>query len=131
MRYFDEQTAQDLEFDEIRKLLIGYCQNETAKERLSKLRPYKNLDQAAHSINQSNELISIRRLGLRFPRLEFGELQKEIRLLEITSSSLDLEGIIRILDATRLVNDLLLFFKENRNEYPLLQELVGFVFFNY
>lgn len=125
MRYFDEQTAQDLEFDEIRKLLIGYCQNETAKERLSKLRPYKNLDQAAHSINQSNELISIRRLGLRFPRLEFGELQKEIRLLEITSSSLDLEGIIRILDATRLVNDLLLFFKENRNEYPLLQELVG------
>ncbi len=125
MRYFDEQTAQDLEFDEIRKLLIGYCQNETAKERLSKLRPYRNLDQAAHSINQSNELISIRRLGLRFPRLEFGELQKEIRLLEITSSSLDLEGIIRILDATRLVNDLLLFFKENRNEYPLLQELVG------
>lgn len=125
MRYFDEQTAQDLEFDEIRKLLIGYCQNETAKERLSKLRPYRNLDQAAHSINQGNELISIRRLGLRFPRLEFGELQKEIRLLEITSSSLDLEGIIRILDATRLVNDLLLFFKENRNEYPLLQELVG------
>lgn len=124
MRYFDEQTAQDLEFDEIRKLLIGYCLNQTAKDKLARLRPFRNIDEASYSIKQSHELKLIRELGLRFPRLEFSELLKEIRLLEITSSSLDLEGIIRILDATRLVNEILKFFKEHREEYSLMEALV-------
>lgn len=125
MRYFDEQTAQDLEFDEIRKLIVKACLNETAKERMAKLQPFRSLEQASHAIKQSHELLLIRQLGLGFPRLEFSEMLKEIRLLEITSSSLELDGIIRILDATRLVNDILLFFKENRGEYPLLENLVN------
>jgi DNA mismatch repair protein MutS2 len=125
MRYFDEQTAQDLEFDEIRRLIVNACINPTAQERMAKLRPFRDIEQATHSIKISNELLLIRQMGLQFPRLEFSELAKEIRLLEITSSSLELDGIIRILDATRLINDILLFFKENRGEYLLLGNLVA------
>ncbi|MCB0802459.1 MAG: DNA mismatch repair protein MutS [Flavobacteriales bacterium] len=123
MYFFDEQTAKDLEFDEIRKLIVNACQNPTAKERMSQLSPFGSIEEASHSIEQSHELLSIRRLGLRFPRLEFSELLKEIRLLGIKSSSLDIEGVVRIYDATRMVNDLLLFFKIEE-EYPLLKSLV-------
>lgn len=129
MRFYDEQTALDLEFDQVRILLQNYCDNPTNKERFEKLRPYSNLAQASKTIDASAELLDIRRKSLSFPRLEFEELASEIKVLNISSSILQLEGIARIRMASILVNELITFFKAQTLTYEKLNALLDSVFF--
>jgi len=128
LNFFDEQTATDLEFDDIRLLLKDLCKNETAKFWSTKIRPFRTLAQAEEALMLTHELQLIRNRGLTFPRLEFNELQKEIRMLEITASVLELQSIVNIWDASKLVNSLMLFFKEER-EYTFLPSLLEGAFF--
>lgn len=120
MKFFDEQTAVDLEFDKIRALLTEYCRTTTAAERMMKLRPYRNHKEIAYQLELVHELQLIRNRGLLFPRMDFNELKKEIRMLNITASVIELEGIINLLDASRFVNSLIAFFKEYHLDFPNL-----------
>ena len=124
MRYFDEQTAEDLEFPQIREWLQGFAQTETVQARFQRLQPFRQPQEAEKSLALSHELQLIRNRGLRFPRLELHELKKELRLLQIQGSVLEVESLIRILDASRLVNQLFGFFKDEKEQYPQLFDLL-------
>ncbi|MBR9831603.1 endonuclease MutS2 [Acidiluteibacter ferrifornacis] len=124
MILFDQQTAEDLNFKDITDRLVHFCYGDTAKEKFDSLRPLRNLKAAEHQLSLATELLIIRENGVRFPRLEFKELLYELKLLGIQSTILELENIIKILDASRLVNELLQFSFKNKNEYPLLSNLI-------
>lgn len=124
MKFFDEQTAVDLEFDQIRNWLSGSCKTETASSRLSKLQPYRSSQEIVRRLDLVHELQLIRNQGLLFPRMEFRELNKEIRLLGIQGSVIELEGIINLLDASRFVNALYAFFKEYPDQFSELTKLL-------
>ena len=124
MRFFDEKTAIDLEFDQIRSWLANFCVTETVADRLSKLQTYRDPKEVEYRLNLVHELQLIRNRGVRFPRMEFEELTREIQMLNITASVLELDGIVKILDASRFVNELFLFFKEHRTEYFALKTLL-------
>jgi DNA mismatch repair protein MutS2 len=124
MKFFDEQTALDLEFDQIRSWLSGYCKTETAASRLAKLQPYRSSREVVRRLDLVHELQLVRNQGLTFPRMEFRELNKEIRLLGIQGSVIELEGIINLLDASRFVNALFAFFKEYPDQFRELSKLL-------
>ena len=124
MKFFDEKTAIDLEFDQIRTWLAGYCITETVANRLSKLHPYRDPEEVEYRLNLAHDLQLIRNRGVHFPRMEFQELNKEIQLLNINASVLELDAVIKVLDASRFVNELFLFFKENRTDYLTLKTLL-------
>jgi len=121
MKFFDEQTAIDLEFNQIREWLSGYCKTDSAASRLSKLQPYRGIKEVTRRLDLVHELQLIRNQGLTFPRMEFRELNKEIRLLGIHGSVIELEGIVNLLDASRFVNALFAFFKEYPNQFSNLE----------
>ena len=124
MKFFDEKTAVDLEFDQIRSWLSGFCITDTVADRLSTLHPYRDQKEVEYRLNLSHELQLIRNRGVRFPRMEFQELTKEIQLLNINASVLELEAIVKILDASRFVNELFTFFKEHYTDYLTLKTLL-------
>ncbi|MBL4707279.1 MAG: hypothetical protein JKY48_02410 [Flavobacteriales bacterium] len=124
MRFFDEKTAIDLEFDLIRKILSDAAVTQTVSDRLLNLQPYRNQEEIEHRLNLAHELQLIRNRGLQFPRMEFEELNKEIRLLQINASVLELEGIVKVLDASRFINELFQFFKENNTDYFILKGIL-------
>ncbi len=124
MKFFDEKTAVDLEFDQIRSWLSGFCITDTVADRLSTLHPYRDQKEVEYRLNLSHELQLIRNRGVRFPRMEFQELTKEIQLLNINASVLELEAIVKILDASRFVNELFAFFKEHYTDYLTLKTLL-------
>lgn len=124
MILFDEQTAEDLNFKEIRDQLVGFCYGETAQKKFEELRPLKSLKSADYQLSLANELLRIREESIRFPRLEFKELLYELKILGKQGAVLELESIIKILDASRLVNDLLKFTQKSYQEFPLLSELI-------
>ncbi len=126
---FDPQTAQDLEFETVRSMLAGACYQDSARKRMHSLLPYLRQDEATKALEQAHELMQIRQADKGFPRLDFEELHLEIQRLELQGTPLDLEGFVRLIDASRLVNDLLQFFKNNDPLYPELRALTQEAYF--
>ncbi len=125
----DAQTLIDLEFHTIQSWVREYAKQPTAYERLSKLAPIPNFGEIQYQLDKTFEFQSIRNTGETFPQLEFEEIKDEIRLLPIENASISLEGFMRIHGASRLVNDLLVFFDKREEEYPLLAATVENVYF--
>jgi DNA mismatch repair protein MutS2 len=125
----DEQTLQDLEFTTIQEWLVEFAVGETARERLATLSPSPNKLETEKALLELAELKAIRDEGETFPRIEFEELTTEIRMLPIRNAAIQLEGFMRILQASNLVNSLLYFFDKREEEYPLLSALVGHSYF--
>lgn len=120
----EQQAIEDLEFDEIKNLLHKFCYGETANKRFESLQSLKNLKEADYQLSLVDELLQIKNEGLRFPRLEFKELLFELKILKKEGAILELESIIKILDANRLINQLILFSKKNSQEFPLISKLI-------
>jgi DNA mismatch repair protein MutS2 len=120
MHQFDERTLHDLEFNVIKEWLKDYCIGQTARENVENLKPGLHFPAIELELNKLHELTSIRRNGENFPALDFQELQSELKMLPIKNSVLQLEGYLRICQASEVVNQLIIFFDKKRNLYPLL-----------
>lgn len=130
MKFFDEKTAIDLEFNQIRTWLSNYSKTQTVADKLLHLQPLKTPQEIEYQLELTHELQLIRNKGLRFPRMEFEELNRELRWLEIKSFVLEENSIIRILDASRFVNELFRFFKDSSNLFPNLIGLTKKAYFS-
>ena len=129
MYYFDEKTSADLEFDQIKGWLTQYCQTETAADRMDKLQPLFEQQKVVESLNITHDLQLIRNTGLQFPRLELQEIKEELKMLGILGSVLQIKSLIKLLDASLLVNELFLFFKEHNGTFTHLQSLMVGAFY--
>ncbi len=125
----DAQTLLDLEFNTIQLWLTDYAVGETARERLEKLTPSKDTKSVQKALNTLAELKAIRDDGETFPRIEFEEIRSELKLLPIQNASIQLDGFLRIYQASILVNSLLYFFDKRAEEFPLLSELLSEAYF--
>ena len=129
MYYFDEKTSTDLEFDQIKVWLTDACQTETVADRMGQLQPFREQQKVAESLNLTHDLQLIRNRGLQFPRLTLEELKEELKMLSISGSVLQIKSLIKLLDASLMVNELFLFFKEDKESYTHLQGLMGTAFY--
>jgi DNA mismatch repair protein MutS2 len=120
MQQFDQQTLNDLEFSTIQEWLVENGIGPTARERLQVLTPSTHFPTIEKELNKVNELVQIRLNGESFPALDFEELKVELRLLPIKNAVLTLEGYMRIVRASELVNALLYFFDKRAADFPLL-----------
>lgn len=126
----DQQTLHDLEFNEIRSWLSTYAIEKTAVKRISELSPIAYFDQIHYQLNKNKEFLAIRETNQLFPSLDFNEIDEEIALIPIENASISLEGFMRILRASRLTNELLVFFDKREKDYPLLSETLTSVQYN-
>lgn len=129
MNAADAQTLLDLEFNTIQQWLTDYAVGETARERLEKLTPSKDAISVQKSLNALAELKAIRDEGETFPRIEFEEIRSEIKLLPIQNASIQLDGFLRIYQASILVNSLIYFFDKRADQFPLLSEVLADAYF--
>ena len=129
MNYFDYQTIQDLEFDQVRSQLVAYCNSDSAKKRMTNLVPIDNQNRCIQELYCANELLTIKKLVETFPIIEFEELHSEIKLLKIKNAVIQQDGFVRLYTASNLVNDLLYFFNKRENDYPYLSNVLKIVYF--
>lgn len=125
----DSQTYKDLELGKLQEFLKEYCIGPSALKIVERLKPVKNNEELIKFLNQTNQLVEIRREGESFPRLDFEELQGEIRMLPVQNASLPQESFARIRMASSMVNALLYFFNKRDDDFPHLIELFSDVEF--
>jgi DNA mismatch repair protein MutS2 len=129
---FDQQTIKDLEFSKITSLLTSFCVEKSAKDQVSLIQPFTSQDiviEELLTVNDFKEIKEENQSGLSFPRLEFQELEKELKILKIKGTALEVESIIKIYDASVLVNEMLVFFEKRENEFVHLKEQFSSVYF--
>lgn len=125
----DQQTLQDLEFNEVREWLLEFAEQPTARKRIGELAPYNSFDRAELELKKTKEFHSIREEGEPLPAIDFEEIDKEIRLLPIENASISLEGFYKIRTASDLTNRILYFFDKREKEYPLLSAQLEHVYY--
>jgi DNA mismatch repair protein MutS2 len=125
MHATDNQSINDLEFNQIIEWLYNYAIEKSAREKIIQLKPSNNFTQIEIDLKQLNELKSIRISNETFPALDFEELLDEIRLLKIQNAVISIEGFRRIYQASDLANRLLTFFESRKERYPLLETIIS------
>jgi DNA mismatch repair protein MutS2 len=128
MKHQDAQTIQDLEFDLIRQQVAAYSVSETAKNKLSEMLPYKEVKYCIRILRATSELVEIKNSKIGFPPVEFEELHREIKLLHIKGSVLQIEGLMRLLLASKLVNDMLKALEKREDNFPNFSLLLDDVY---
>lgn len=125
----DQQTLQDLEFNEVREWLLEFAEQPTARRRIGELAPYNSFDRVELELKKTKEFHSIREEGEPLPAIDFEEIDKEIRLLPVENASISLEGFYKIRTASDLTNRILYFFDKREKEYPLLSAQLEHVYY--
>lgn len=125
----DQQTLHDLEFAAIKLWLEKFCIGPTALKQVQTLQPRSQFQMLRQELKRLDELRQVRVHGEKFPLLEFEELLQEIKLLGILKAVISLEGFRRIYQASELVNSIVFFFENSLFKYPLLNELIGDVYY--
>ena len=121
---FDAQVVQDLEFDVIRLQLAQHAQCETAQQRALALTPSRDAQAVRIQLETTWEFVRIRSEGHAFPGIAFEELDRDIQLLGIRDSVLDEAGFMRILQASRLCNEIIQALEPKAASFPRLSRLI-------
>ncbi len=119
----DEQTVLDLEFDKILEWCSEYAFSEKTIDRILKTRPKRDFDNIHEALSQIEELKNIHLSTNGFPRLEFDDLHKEIKLLGIKRSIIPLSGVLKIYGASQLVNAYLKFFDFHNEKFQSIESV--------
>lgn len=127
---FDQQTIKDLEFSKLISLLKKFCVESSAIEMVSSIQPFENQELVENELLVVNDFKEIKEEEQSsFPRLEFQELEKELQVLRIKGSSLEVESVVKIYDASILVNEMLTFFSKREGEFLNLNNEFNNVYF--
>ncbi len=124
---FDDQTVNDLEFSTIRQLLEDHCTSDAARRKAQTLEPSAHRPTVTSALQSTDELRRIRVEGHTFPTLVFEEIRGEIKLLEVSGSALTEAGFMRVLQSTRLVNDIVGALHGRERAFPRLCGMLGTV----
>ncbi|MGB2467354.1 MAG: endonuclease MutS2, partial [Crocinitomicaceae bacterium] len=97
--------------------------SEKTIDRILKTRPKKDFDTIHEALSQIEELKNIHLSTNGFPRLEFDDLHKEIKLLGIKRSIIPLSGVLKIYGASQLVNAYLKFFEFHNEKFQSIESV--------
>src|ERR1035437_4097730 len=121
MKLFPASALQLIEFDKIKTLLAAYCNTGYAKNKAEQLRIHTRIDFIAPELQQSHECKLLIQNHLNFPSEYVFNLEKEIRMLNISGAVLSGSQIMLIKGLTESIQKLFRWFNEGRAiSYPAL-----------
>ncbi len=116
------KTLEDLEFPTICQQIGEQCITDLGKEKALEMVPFKNFEETFFALYQTNEHKSSAFHETRIPNHGFEAVEREIRLLEIEGSILELGAFRKIANLSETANNQISYFKKYNEFYPTLFE---------
>lgn len=116
----DKQTLQDLEFPAVLKQLAEFCVTEPGRTFVSSIAPFKNQDEITVELHRVKEFTASFDNDNRIPNHGFDTIDRELHLLGIENSTLEVGAFRRILAICNTTKALLDFFKKFKEFYEFL-----------
>ena len=122
MQQIQTKALQDLEFPTVLEQLRARCNTELGKKAVLELLPIQDKDNLRTILGQTSEYLASFENDNRIPNHGFDDIDKELQLLKIENTTLELSGFKKIAAlCTQLVTHKK-FFKKFKEYYPLLFE---------
>ncbi|WP_136481206.1 endonuclease MutS2 [Cognatitamlana onchidii] len=117
-----KKTLQDLEFPTVLEQLSAHCITPLGYEKTLTIAPLKSKEKLLFELGLTNEYISSFENDNRIPNHGFDTISKEIKLLNIENTYLEVHGLKKIVAMSTTVNDLIRFLEKFKEYYPSLYE---------
>jgi len=120
MTTINPKTLEDLEFPEVLHHLAQRCNTMLGKEAAAAIKPYTDTSGLLEALGQTSEYLSSFSNENRIPNHGFDAITKELQLLAIENTVLEVSGFRRISHLCTTVSLHKKFFKKFKEYYPLL-----------
>ncbi len=127
MIHIHEKTLQDLEFQTVLEQISELCITPLGNAATLKILPYKKKEGLLFSLNLTNEYVSSFYNDNRIPNHGFDTISKEIQLLNIENTFLEVHGLKKIVSMSLTVNTIVTFLKKFEEYYPSLNQFASHI----
>lgn len=117
-----DKTLQDLEFPTVLEQVSEHCLTGLGHERVLQMQPYPTREHLLVALNQTNEYLASFDNENRIPNHGFEAITKEIKLLQIENTFLEVHSLRKLVAMSITVNHIVSFFKKFKEYYPALYE---------
>ena len=115
-----KKTLQDLEFPTVLEAVAAACHTHLGKERALTINPIENREELSEALGQTSEYLSSFSNENRIPNHSFDAITKELQMLSIENTVLEVSGFRKIAHICSTLSILKKFFKKFKIYYPLL-----------
>ena len=120
MQQIHQKTLQDLEFFTVLDQLVLRCSTELGKTAALTIKPLSDLTYLKTVLGQTSEYLASFENDNRIPNHNFDAITKELKLLKIENTTLEISGFRRIGSICNTIIIHKKFFKKFKEYYPLL-----------
>ncbi|SFD05923.1 endonuclease MutS2 [Algibacter pectinivorans] len=120
MIHIHEKTLQDLEFQTVLQQVSELCITPLGHEKALEILPFKTKEELQIALSLTNEYVSSFYNDNRIPNHGFDTITKEIKLLNIENTFLEVHGLKKIVAMSITVNEIVVFLKKFAEYYPNL-----------
>ena len=125
MIHIQEKTLQDLEFSTVLQQVSTHCITVLGNEKALQITPFKTKETLLNNLQLTNEYLSSFYNNNRIPNHGFDAITKEIKLLHIENTYLEVHGLKKIVSISLTTNDIVTFLNKFEDYYPNLNEFTS------
>lgn len=122
MIHIHEKTLQDLEFSTVLQQVSELCVTTLGNESTLNITPYKSKDELLYALKLTNEYLSSFYNDNRIPNHGFDPITKEIKLLRIENTYLEVHSLKKIISISLTCNEVVSYLKKFKEYYPTLND---------
>ncbi|GAA4270370.1 endonuclease MutS2 [Hyunsoonleella aestuarii] len=122
-----EKTLQDLEFQTVLQQVSELCITTLGNKKALETVPFKNKGTLTNALYLTNEYVSSFYNDNRIPNHGFDTITKELKLLNIENTYLEVHGLRKIVSMSITVNALVTFIKKFEEYYPTLNAFASHI----
>ncbi|SFZ91780.1 DNA mismatch repair protein MutS2 [Flaviramulus basaltis] len=122
-----EKTLQDLEFQTVLQQVSEHCVTPLGNEKALQISPHKTKEELLISLKLTNEYLSSFYNDNRIPNHGFDTITKELKLLRIENTYLEVHALKKIVSISLTVNDIVTYLKKFQEYYPGLSEFASHI----
>ena len=127
MIHIHDKTLQDLEFSTVLQQVSELCVTALGNEAALKIAPYKTKEDLVYALKLTNEYVSSFYNDNRIPNHGFDPITKEIKLLGIENTFLEVHSLKKIVSISLTVNEVVSYLKKFKEYYPGLNDHAFYV----
>jgi len=122
-----KKTLQDLEFTTVLEQVSEYAITGLGHEKILDIYPYKDKDELIYSLQLTNEYLASFDNNNRIPNHGFDAITKELQLLKIENTFLEVHSLKKLVSISLTINELIAFLKKFNEYYPQLNEFASHI----
>lgn len=122
-----DKTLQDLEFPTVLQQVSEHCITPLGNERALEIAPYRNKTELLNNLQLTNEYVSSFANENRIPNHSFETISKEMKLLNIENTFLEVFSLKKIANISTTSNEIVLFLNKFEEYYPKLNDYASHI----